>query len=222
MELIYCHIAKLPPSASSLNPKIPPVIISYNRASLWPKNAEDRYQSALCFKHDLEICSKQWQETGKIASFEFAKGDISDRFLIPEKLYGRKHQVEQLLTTFHRVTQGTTEMLLVVGASGVGKTVVVNEVHKAIVKTSSYFIKGKFNQLERDIPLSGLVEAFRDLIGQLLSGTDAQIQQWKAKIKSALGEQGQLMVDLIPKLELIIGKQPPVAELSGNNGTKSF
>lgn len=214
MELIYCHIAKLPPNVSSLNPKIPPVL-SLIISKLMAKNAEDRYQSALGFKQDLDICLKQWEETGKIASFEFAKGDISDRFLIPEKLYGRKNQVEKLLTTFHRVTQGTTEMLLVVGASGVGKTVVVNEVHKPIVKTSSYFIKGKFNQLERDIPLSGLVQAFKDLIGQLLSETDAQIQQWKTKIVSALGEQGQLMVDLIPKLELIIGMQPPVAELSG-------
>ncbi|WP_193199539.1 ATP-binding sensor histidine kinase [Nostoc sp. MG11] len=214
MELVYCHIAKEPLKASLISSNIPP-ILSNIISKLMAKNAEDRYQSALGLKHDLEVCQNQWQETGNIAPFELGYRDISDRFVIPEKLYGRQREVETLLAAFGRVTSGVTEMILVAGFSGIGKTAVVNEIHKPIVRQRSYFIKGKFDQFQRDIPLSGLVQAFRDLIGQILSETDAQIEQWKVKILSALGTQTQVITDVIPELEQIIGKQPPVAELSG-------
>ncbi|MBW4476176.1 MAG: AAA family ATPase [Tolypothrix brevis GSE-NOS-MK-07-07A] len=215
IELVYCHIAKEPPKANSINPDIPP-ILSEIISKLMAKNAEDRYQSALGLKHDLELCRQQWQETRNIAFFKLAQQDICDRFLIPEKLYGRQREVETLLAAIDRVTSGTTEMILVAGSSGIGKTAVVNEVHKPIVRQRSYFIKGKFDQFQRDIPFSALVQAFRDLIGQLLSETDAQIEYWKIKILSVLGEQGQVITDVIPELESIIGRQQPITELSGN------
>jgi predicted ATPase len=135
---------------------------------------------------------------------------------------GRQDEVETLLAAFKRVTEGATEMILVAGFSGIGKTAVVNEVHKPIVRQRSYFIKGKFDQFQRDIPLSGLVQAFRDLIGQLLSENDAQIQQLKAKILRELGTQTQVIIDVIPELEQIIGKQPPVTELSGSAAQNRF
>ncbi|MBD2522286.1 ATP-binding sensor histidine kinase [Nostoc sp. FACHB-133] len=221
MELVYSHIAKQPLKASRINSKIP-AILSEMIGKLMAKNAEDRYQSALGLKHDLEVCQKQWQETGNIAPFEVGMRDISDRFVIPEKLYGRQGEVETLLAAFKRVTEGATEMILVAGFSGIGKTGVVNEVHKPIVRQRSYFIKGKFDQFQRDIPLSGLVQAFRDLIGQLLSETDAQIQQWKAKILRELGTQTQVIIDVIPELEQIVGKQAPVTELSGSAAQNRF
>lgn len=230
MELVYCHIAKQPPNASSINQGVPSVVSDMINL-LMAKNAEDRYQSAQGLKYDLEVCLQQWQEIGKIVPFELKKQDICDRFLISQKLYGRKYEVETLLAAFERViSTGRTEMILVSGVPGVGKTAVVNEVHKAMAKSArsaiapqdSYFIQGKFDQLQRDIPLSGLVQAFEDLIRQLLSETDAQIQQWKANILSALGEQAQVILDLIPKLELIIGKQQKVAELSGTAAQNRF
>ncbi|MEH1933255.1 MAG: AAA family ATPase [Nostoc sp.] len=221
MELVYSHIAKQPLKASRINSNIPP-ILSDIISKLMAKNAEDRYQSALGLKHDLEACQSQWQETGNIAPFELGVRDISDRFVIPEKLYGRQGEIETLLAAFGRVAEGATEMILVAGFSGIGKTAVVNEVHKPIVRQRSYFIKGKFDQFQRDIPLSGLVQAFRDLIGQLLSETDTQIQQWKAKILRELGTQTQVIIDVIPELEQIIGKQPPVTELSGGAAQNRF
>ncbi|WP_017318690.1 ATP-binding sensor histidine kinase [Mastigocladopsis repens] len=220
-ELVYCHIAKQPPKASSIHSNIPS-IVSDIISKLMTKNAEDRYQSALGLKHDLELCFQQWQESKKIVAFKLGEQDISDRFLIPEKLYGRQHEVKTLLAAFERVTGGKTEMILVAGASGIGKTAIVNEVHKAIAPQHSTFIKGKFDQFQRDIPLSGLVQAFRDLIRQLLSETDAEIQQWQAKILSALGEQAQVIIDVIPQLEVIVGKQPPVAELSATAAQNRF
>ncbi|MDZ8264113.1 AAA family ATPase [Nostoc sp. ChiQUE01b] len=221
MELVYCHLAKLPLQLHSLNPNIPP-ILSEIIGKLMAKNAEDRYQSALGLKYDLEICWRQWRETGRIDVFELGVRDICDRFIIPEKLYGRQAEVESLLAVFDRVAQGNTEMILVAGFSGIGKTAVINEVHKPIVRQRGYFIKGKYDQFQRNIPLRAFVQAFRDLMGQLLSETDAQLEQWKATILTVLGENAQVIIEVIPELEKIIGQQPPVPELSGTAGQNRF
>ncbi|HLO89506.1 MAG TPA: AAA family ATPase [Nostocaceae cyanobacterium] len=221
MELVYCHLVKQPPLAHSINPDIPP-ILSDIIAKLMAKNAEDRYQGALGLKYDLEKCLHIFQTTGKFTSFQLGTKDTSDRFTIPEKLYGREDEVETLLTAFDRVALGSREIILVSGLSGIGKTAVVNEVHKPIVRQRGYFIKGKYDQFQRNIPLSGFVQAFRDLMEQLLSESDAQFQQWKKKILAALGEQSQVIIEVIPELERIIGKQPPVAELFGSEAMNRF
>jgi predicted ATPase/signal transduction histidine kinase len=221
MELVYCHLAKQPPSVHSINPNIPP-ILSDIIAKLMAKNAEDRYQSALGLKYDLEACWQTYQKNGKFAYFELGSRDISDRFAIPEKLYGRETEVETLLAAFDRVTAGNREMMLVAGFSGIGKTAVVNEVHKPIVRQRGYFIKGKYDQFQRNIPFFAFVQAFRDLMEQILSESNTQLQEWKSKILAALGEQGQVIIEVIPELERIIGKQPPVPELSGSAITNRF
>ncbi|WP_414620159.1 AAA family ATPase, partial [Calothrix sp. CCY 0018] len=182
---------------------------------LMAKNAEDRYQSALGLKHDLENCLLKIKSTGKIANFKIAQRDICDKFIIPDKLYGREKEVEQLLKAFERVSAGNSELMLIAGFSGIGKTAVVNEVHKPIVKQHGYFIKGKFDQFNRNIPFSAFVQAFRDLMRQLIAESDTHIQLWKSKILQALGEDGQIIIDVIPELEKIIDTQPPATELSG-------
>ncbi|MHC5828487.1 MAG: ATP-binding protein, partial [Nostoc sp.] len=140
--------------------------------------------------------------------FALGERDICDRFVIPEKLYGREVEVAMLLATFERVRQGNSELMLVAGSSGIGKTAIVNEVHKPITRQRGYFIKGKFDQFNRNILFFALVQAFRDLMIQLLTESDAQIEQWKTQILSALGESGSVIIEVIPELEHIIGKQP--------------
>ncbi|WP_239121391.1 MULTISPECIES: AAA family ATPase [Spirulina sp. CCY15215] len=220
LELIHAHIAKTPPLIShqlSIPKPIADIVMK-----LMAKNAEDRYQSALGLKYDLEKCQKQWQESEKIEPFVLGERDRSDRFLIPEKLYGREKEVQMLLEVFDRVSEGKTEIMLVAGFSGIGKTAVVNEVHKPIVAKRGYFIKGKFDQFQRNIPFSAFVQAFRDLMGQLLGESDTQLALWKSKILKALGENGQIVIDVIPELERIIGEQPAVAELSGSAAQNRF
>ncbi|MEE3717688.1 PAS domain S-box protein [Tumidithrix elongata RA019] len=221
LELVHCHLAKPAPLTCELKPEIP-FAIGQIVAKLMAKNAEDRYQNALGLKHDLQICLDRWQSTGKITTFELATQDRSDRFIIPEKLYGRETEVSTLLAAFDRVSAGAAEVMLVAGFSGVGKTAVVNEVHKPIVKQRGYFIKGKFDQFNRNIPFSGFVQAFRDLMGQLLSESDRQLALWKAKILEAVGENGQVMIEVIPELERIIGHQPAALELSSNAAQNRF
>ncbi|MEH1932686.1 MAG: AAA family ATPase [Nostoc sp.] len=222
MELVHCHIAKQPDKLGGRREEEIPEVLGDIVMKLMAKNAEDRYQSALGLKFDLEKCLEQLQEIGSIKSFKLGERDICDRFIIPEKLYGRQAEVQSLLDAFEGVTQGSTEIMLIAGFSGIGKTAVVNEVHKPIVQQRGYFIKGKFDQFQRNIPFSAFVQAFRDLIGQLLSETDAQFEQWKCKILSALGENGQVMIEVIPELESMIGKQPPAPELSGNAAQNRF
>ncbi|MEH1790426.1 MAG: ATP-binding sensor histidine kinase [Nostoc sp.] len=221
MELVHCHIAKQAVSLSELNSEIPPVIGKIV-SKLMAKNAEDRYQSIFGLKHDLKMCLYEFKEAAKIENFEIAKKDICDRFIIPDKLYGRKNEVQQLLEAFDRVSAGNSELMLVAGFSGIGKTAVVNEVHKPIVKQSGYFIKGKFDQFNRNIPFSAFVQSFRDLMKQLLAESDAQIQEWKSKILKALGKDGQVIIDVIPELSIIIGTQPPATELSGTAAQNRF
>ncbi|MEG4231406.1 AAA family ATPase [Microcoleus sp. Pol11C3] len=214
MELVHSHIAKQAPSLHEINPQIPSVL-SEIVSKLMAKNAEDRYQSGLGLKFDLEFCLSQLQQSGKIEGFEIAQRDVCDRFSIPEKLYGRETEVETLLEAFERVSSGTTEMMLVAGLSGIGKTVVVNEVHKPIVRQRGYFIKGKFDQFNRNIPFSAFVQSFRDLMGQLLSESDEQLGKWQTQILQTLGDNAQVIIEVIPELEKIIGQQPPATELSG-------
>ncbi|MEH2465366.1 trifunctional serine/threonine-protein kinase/ATP-binding protein/sensor histidine kinase [Nostoc sp.] len=215
MELVHCHLAKPPLAPHNINPEIP-AIVSEIVLKLMAKNAEDRYQSALGLKHDLECCLNQWKATGRIETFIIAQRDVCDRFIIPEKLYGRETEVATLLKAFERVANGSSEMMLVAGFSGIGKTAAINEVHKPIVRQRGYFIKGKYDQFQRNIPFSAFMQAFRDLMGQLLSENNVQLGAWKAKILAAVGENGQAIVDVIPELERIIGQQPPVLELYGN------
>ncbi|MEH1791061.1 MAG: AAA family ATPase [Nostoc sp.] len=221
MELLHCHIAKLPPLVCDFNPDLPLMLGEMIR-KLMAKNAEDRYQSAMGLKHDLVTCLEQWQATGKHTWFELGQRDISDRFLIREKLYGRESQVQTLLEAFGDVANGGCQLMLVAGFSGIGKTAVVNEVHKPIVRWNGYFIKGKYDQFNRNIPLSAFVQAFRDLMGQLLSESDTQLQQWQSQILGAVGENGQLLIEVIPELEQLIGKQPAIAELSGSAAQNRF
>ncbi len=225
VELLHCHIAKEPLAPDELldnqgNPY--PEAISDIILKLMAKNAEERYQSALGLQHDLEQCLQQWEATGEISLFDLGERDICDRFLIPEKLYGRATEVAQLLEAFEQVATGNSEMMLVAGFSGIGKTAVVNEVHKPIVEKRGYFIKGKFDQFNRNIPFSAFVQAFRDLMGQLLSESDADLAKSKAKILNALGDNAQVIIDVVPELERIIGKQSPAPELSGSAAQNRF
>ena len=238
MELVHCHIARMPEelgsgeSAVGIRKKIP-AVLSDIVLKLMAKNAEDRYQSALGLKYDLERCLDQLETTGEIAPFELAGRDICDRFSIPEKLYGRETEVQALLDAFERVAHSSptadfsrqiphSEMMLVAGFSGIGKTAVVNEVHKPIVRQRGYFIKGKFDQFNRNIPLSAISQAFRELIEQLLSESDRSLKTWQANILEALGENGQALLEVIPELEKIIGPQPPIPELTGTAAQNRF
>ncbi|ESA37110.1 multi-sensor signal transduction multi-kinase [Leptolyngbya sp. Heron Island J] len=224
LGLIYGHLAQrpVPPSEMMGCEPMLPTVVSDIVLKLLAKNAEDRYQSGLGLKYDLEQCLSQWQTTQAITSFALGQRDRCDRILPPQHLYGRTTEVNTLLAAFEQVAAGSTEILLVAGFSGIGKTAVVHEVHKPITRQKGYFIQGKFDQFNRSNPLSAFLQAFRSLIGQLLGESDVALSQWKTKILDVVGESGQVLIDVIPELEYIIGQQPTVPELSSSAAQKRF
>ena len=221
MELVHSHIAKQPNPPHTLVPEIPDAL-SEIIMRLMAKNAEDRYQSAYSLKVDLEECRSQWEQNRHIQPFFRTDRDISDRFKISQKLYGRESEIEQLLAGFERVSQGRSEMMLVRGYSGIGKSVLVKEVYKPITRQQGYFISGKFDQFQRDIPYSSLIQAFRSLIKQILTENELQIAAWRQKLLAALGNNGRVIIDIIPELKLIIGSQPTVAKLASTEAQNRF
>ena len=221
LELVHCHMAKQPVPIQRINEQVPGVLAAIVH-KLMAKNAEERYQSAAGLKYDLERCLSEWKETGEIAPFEIGTHDLSDRFLIPEKLYGRTAEVDRLLSAFERVAEGNTELTMVAGFSGIGKTAVINEVHKPITRQQGYFIQGKFDQFNRSLPLSAFIQALRSLMKQLLSESDAQLAQWQHKLLEVLGNDSQVIIDVIPELEALIGPQPAALKLSGHESQNRF
>jgi hypothetical protein len=226
MELVHSHIAIKPPSPIDINPELP-MAISDIIMKLLEKTAEARYQSAWGLKADLQKCQKLLA-LGNKTSFTLGEQDFSDQFQLPQKLYGRELEVEALLAAFERVStsslveKGKAEMMLVAGFSGVGKSVLVQEIYRPITKKHGYFISGKFDQLQRNIPYSAIVSALRDLVRQLLTESQAQLTNWKEKILSAVGNNGQVIVDVIPEVALIVGTTSPVPTLGPTETQNRF
>ncbi|MBF0240445.1 MAG: AAA family ATPase [SAR324 cluster bacterium] len=219
LELVHCHIARelsFPPE-----PRIPEMLQNII-ARLMEKTAEFRYQSALSLKHDLEVCLTQWKASQHIPTFSLGQTDRFDQFRIPEKLYGREREIETLLASFERIQTGKSELMLVSGYSGIGKTSLIHEVHKPIVAKRGNYISGKFDQYQRDVPYSVFIQAFQQLLQQILTETETRIQDWKEKILREVGENGQLIVEVLPELELIIGKQNPVIPLPSREARNRF
>ena len=221
LELIHSHIAVTPVPPHQLNSEIPQIVSSIVM-KLLAKNAEDRYQSAFGVKVDLENCLNQLQTTGKIENLIPGKLDKSGQFLIPQKLYGRTKEVADLMAAFERVSSGKTEMLLVSGYSGIGKTSVISEIHKPIVRQRGYFIAGKFDQFKRDIPYTAITQAFESLMQQLLTTSSDELANWKEKLLSKLGKNGEIIIDVVPSVELIIGSQPAVPQLGMTESQNRF
>jgi serine/threonine protein kinase len=205
MELVHCHLAKTSSFVCEVNPSIPP-IVSDIVMKLLAKNAEDRYQSAFGVKADLEKVQKNLTGLEDLSGlqFELAQNDFSGKFEIPQKLYGRQHEINTLLQAFERVSQGSAEMMLVAGYSGVGKTALVHEVHKPMTEKRGYFAAGKFDQFQKNIPYSAITQAFNEFCRYLLMENTETLVSWKTKILAAVGNNGQIIIDVIPDFKPII------------------
>jgi PAS domain S-box-containing protein len=221
LEWVHCHIARQPvaPAERSAVPEPLSAIIM----RLLAKNAENRYQTAAGLEADLRHCLSQWQSQGHIDPFALGANDLSERLLVPETLYGREREVEALLAAFGRVVaQGACELVLVSGYSWVGKSMVVHELHKVLVPPRGLFAAGKFDQHKRDVPYATLAQAFRMLVRQILIKSQAEVDHWRHTLLNALGSNGQLIVNLVPELEFVIGKQPPVPDLAPQEARGRF
>ncbi|WP_437940098.1 AAA family ATPase [Sorangium sp. So ce341] len=221
VEIVHSHIARIPPSPRELSPDVPEVV-SDIVMRLLAKAAEDRYQSARGLAVDLDECRRRLDATGSIARFPLGRHDFAEDLLMPQKLYGRDEEIAALVAAWERVSRGGAELLLVSGRSGVGKSALVHEIHKAIARGQGRFIAGKFDQLSRSSPYSAIAGAFRELFRGLLTESEEELARWKTKLKAALGSNGQLLTNLIPELGLVLGPQPDVPDLGPTEAQNRF
>ncbi|WP_166363555.1 trifunctional serine/threonine-protein kinase/ATP-binding protein/sensor histidine kinase [Pseudomonas akapageensis] len=222
MEWVHCHIAKQPLPPSSRVESVPEAL-SHIVMKLLAKTAEERYQTAAGVELDLQRCLADWQHLHQINTFALDEHGTSDRLLIPEKLYGREPEIDTLVAAFDRIIENSApELVLVTGYSGIGKSSVVNELHKVLVPPRGLFASGKFDQYRRDIPYSTLVQAFQSLVRTLLGKNDTELANWRDALQEALGANAGLMTDLIPELKLIIGEPPPVPALGPQQAQRRF
>ncbi|MBV9877495.1 MAG: AAA family ATPase [Verrucomicrobia bacterium] len=236
MEWVHCHIARKPDPPNKRLESVPS-LVSAIIMRLLAKTAEERYQTAAGVESDLRRCLEAIGTSSRssdstelaevlsqsIAPFPLGQRDLPDRLLIPEKLYGRASEIETLLAAFDRIVAGgQPELVLVSGYSGIGKSSVVNELHKPLVPPRGLFAAGKFDQYKRDVPYATLAQAFQNLLRPLLTKSEHELSNWRDTLRAALDPNGQLIVELVPELRLIIGEQPPVTELPPQDAQRRF
>jgi predicted ATPase/signal transduction histidine kinase/tRNA A-37 threonylcarbamoyl transferase component Bud32 len=223
LELVHSHIAKKPSRLNEVNPKIPS-IVSDIVMKLMAKDVKARYQSALGLKWDLEKCLEHFKSPLNLDSlnFELGQSDFSGQLQISSQLYGREHEINTLLQAFEQVSSGSTKLILVAGYSGVGKTTLVQQVHQPMTAKHGYFAAGKFDQYQRNIPYYALTQAFNEFCHYLLAENPEQLNQWREEILTAISNNGQILIDIIPHLELIIGPQPAVPSVGATEAQNRF
>ncbi|MDB5864762.1 MAG: histidine kinase, partial [Betaproteobacteria bacterium] len=222
MAWVHAHIAKQPLPANERVTGIPSPV-SAIILKLLAKTAEERYQTAGGVEADFRRCLAEWESLGRIDPFTLGTHDTSDRLVVPERLYGRERETQALIEAFDQVVRtGAPALVLVSGYSGIGKSSVVNELHKALVPPRGLFASGKFDQYKRDIPYATLAQAFQGLVRSILGQSDAELARWRDALREALGPNGQLIVNLVPELELVLGPQSPVAELAPQDAKNRF
>ncbi len=230
LELVHFHIAKPPIPPSEVNSEVPD-IISKIVLKLLSKNAEDRYQSAFGLQYDLEKCLNEVQQNQDVKClknfhFELSQNDVSTKFQIPQKLYGRNVEIEILMKAFEEVSVYNnhigTRLLLISGYSGTGKSALVNEIHRPITQKRGYFLSGKFDLYQRNVPYFAIIQALTQFAGLLLTEREEILKNWKKRILQAVGNVGKVLTDLIPTMELIIEKQPSLPDVEGKEGQNRF
>lgn len=219
--LVHAHVALPPPVLSDVRNDLP-AVFSNIVARLLGKNVEDRYASAAGLAHDLEECASRFNQTGAIRDFTIAANDISPRFRIPDKLYGRQAQCTQLFEAFEKTRDGARTLVTVSGHSGVGKTAFVNHMQRPIVAHSGMFCSGKFDQFHQDRPYLGILKAFREILRKVLAEPDAVLKQFQTRLQEAVGIHGELLTDGLPELKAIIGEQPAVDEIAPLDAERRF
>jgi predicted ATPase/tRNA A-37 threonylcarbamoyl transferase component Bud32 len=229
LEIIHSHIAKEPIPLFQRNSEIPKIISDIIQ-KVMSKNPEDRYQSCLGISFDLQKCFDTLEPDGKIKPFELAKYDISGKFLIPQKVFGRQKEIDVLLSSLDGIcksefsdnTEDSIEFILVSGNPGIGKSALINEIIKPVARKNGYFLSGKYEQFRGDTPFSAIIHAFQKFLKLIAAGNQEKIIEIKKDILGVLGQNGKIITDLIPELEMIIGRQPDVIKLGSNETRNRF
>jgi serine/threonine protein kinase len=222
IELIHSHIARTPPPIQDKQKREIPEAVAGIIYKLLAKSPEDRYQNAGSLKKEFEYCKEHYNKKGSINHFKPGMMDVADRFIIPQKIIGRDVEIQSLLNVFDKVQNGSREVMLVSGSPGIGKSRLIYEVQKPILKARGYFFSGKYDKMRKDVPFSSLIQSFQALIKQILTESEERIFVWKKKILENINQNGKIIIQVIPELEYIIGEQPDVPDVSTEESHNRF
>jgi predicted ATPase/transcriptional regulator with GAF, ATPase, and Fis domain len=213
LELIHAHLAKTPPAPHLLDAGVP-AQVSAIVMRLLAKAPEDRYQSAAGVRADIDACAREWRASRLVTAFDLGRTDVSDRFLIPQRLYGRERELAEISAAFDEACAGRPTLLLVSGYSGIGKTSLIRELHRPVAQQRGYFLAGKFDQVVRGVPYGALLQAFRGFVWQVLAESEQGLADWRARLTAALGPNAGVLAEVIPEIAFVLGEQaaPPVMD----------
>ncbi len=221
MELIHAHIAKTPLAPHIVNPLIP-LPLSSIIMKLMAKTVEERYSSIYGIIYDLQTCYQELKTKGRVDPFPLGSKDVLHQLHFPKKIYGREKEFQVLMKNFEQATLGDPRLVLVTGYPGIGKSSLIHELQKPVQRHGGFFIRGKCDQYKGNIPYNPFLEAFRDLIQQILMESDKTISLWKDRLTHALGTNAYFIAEMIPELKLIFGKTPPVQEVDSSTRLNRF
>lgn len=220
-EIIHSHLARHPVPPSRIWVDIPGTLSNITM-KLMEKIPDDRYQSTYGILADIHQCRLQYQNSGSISSFALGSEDLPEQIHISQKLFGRENEFSQMVEIFERIRNGSAELLLISGSPGIGKSRLVHEMDKQIAEATGYFGIGKYDPFQKNFPYSAIIQAFQEVIRQILTESANRVQSWEIKLREALGSHGQIMINVIPEIELIIGPQPPAPEMSPPDAQTRF
>jgi PAS domain S-box-containing protein len=213
LEWVHCHLARTPPSLADLVPGLPAVVADLV-LRLLAKAPAARYQSAHGVAADLARCLAGWESRRRVEPFALGVRDVADRVSMPATLVGRDRERAALHAAYDRVTAtARTELVLIAGGAGIGKSSVVHALREHVVRGGGFFVAGKLEQGKRDIPHAPFAQAFRTLLQQILGGSESEVEDWRQRLRDALGRGGPVIAAVIPELAVLLGPQPPAPEV---------
>ena len=219
LELVHAHLARTPPSLA--DSELPEVLVAIV-ARLLAKTPEERYQSAEGAAEDLRRCQQTLTGDGDVPDFALGQRDVSSRFALPERLYGREAALEQLLAAFEHARDGGRILLSVTGRSGSGKTTLLRELQRLALERGALFVRGRFDAQQRETPHSAIIEAGAELVRRVLTLGEDHVVALRERLQQAVGEAGQVLIDVLPQVELLIGPQPAAVGLPQAEAEQRF
>ena len=222
MELVHAHIAKKPQLANKYKTDLP-VVIANILAQLLEKEPHQRYQTALGLKADFVQCASDLKNLNNIPLFPLGTNDFSNKLIFSSAIFGRTKEQATLLKAFRYVEkQKTSQVCVISGYSGVGKSRLIKELQRPIIEKKGYCVSGKYEQYKKTTAFFALIQAITNLVEQLLGESEESLAHWKSVFETALQGNGQLLVELVPELALIIGLQPTLVELPPDEARNRF
>ncbi len=215
-ELVHCHLAREPRPPQALCSELP-AVVSAIVMRLLAKNPDDRYQTARGLAADLDDCHRQLANDGRVVDFVLGQADRSGRLRWPDALYGRDEEIALLQRALRNAGRGVGYAVLLAGLAGTGKSALAEKLRDLAPAHGACVIRGCCDGPQRHVPYAALISALDEWVDQALTGNAGQLAHWRELLDATLDGHLDTLLEMLPRLALIVGAQPAGATgVSGN------